>query len=326
MNRLSQFLASRLRFQLSSLSLAWILVAGVLSAQTQVLFVSEEGAGRVSKVDASGTVTTFASGLDRPFGLAVDSGGNLFVLSQGTGYNGTIKKFSAGGSFLGTIATGVTGGEGLAFDASDNLYVATNNGSTGSILKITPGLSVSTFATGFATPAGLAFDSAGDLWMLDYGINPYGHGGLYQISPAGVVNTFINPALGLNGPLGIAIGPDGDFYIAINTTSYLTRIYRSNAYVDSLTHVSNPYGTAINAAGEVFITDGSGNIRKLIQVEGSEGFYDSTEIFASGLTSPTYLVFASAIPEPSAYAAVAGLAGLVMAVWRRRVAAGQSVG
>lgn len=294
-----------------------VLLASFLAARAQVLFVSEEGNGRVSKIDSSGTVTTFVGGLDRPFGLAIDSDGNLFVLSQGNGYNGTIKKFSPGGGFLGTIATGVTGGEGLAFDASDNLYVATNNGSTGSILKITPGLSVTTFATGFATPAGLTFDSAGDLWVMDWGTDPYGEGAFYKVSPAGTVSTIFAP--NLNGPLGVAIAPDGDFYFVANTTGWLAKIYGAPTYViDDLTMVDGPYGVAVNSLGDVYITDDSGNIRKLVQVDTGEGMEDSTIVFASGLSAPTYMVFAAAIPEPSTYAMLVALAALGLAVWRRR--------
>jgi len=305
--------AMRRRSRFSAFALMWLLGLGDLPVHAQVLFVSEEGAGRVARIDASGTVTTFVSGLDRPFGLAVDSGGNLFVLSQGNGSNGTIKKFSSGGSLLATIATGVTGGEGLAFDASDNLYVAT----TGSILKITPGLSVTTFATGFVTPAGLAFDTSGDLWVMDWGPDPYGDGAFYRVSPAGAVSTIIAP--NLNGPLGVAIAPDGDFYFVANTTGWLARISGAPSYyIDDLTSVSGPYGVAVNSGGEVFVTDSSGNIRKLVQVDTGEGFEDSTVIFASGLSAPTYMVFAAAIPEPSTYAALAGLAALGLAVMRRR--------
>ena len=67
--------------------------------------------------------STFASGLD-PFGLAIDSAGNVF---EADGETGQINKFTPGG-VQSTFATGVIP-MGLAIDSAGNLFEANTAGS-----------------------------------------------------------------------------------------------------------------------------------------------------------------------------------------------------
>jgi streptogramin lyase len=287
---------------------SWLVVG---HAQTQILFVSDATAGTVSKVSSSGTVSTFVTGLNRPFGVAVDSGGNLFVMNQGNGTNGTISKVSPAGS-VSTFATGIVSGEGLVFDASDNLYVANN----GSVTKFTPGGSASQFATGFNTPAGLTFDSNGNLFVTAYGSGS-SNGSIWKVTPGSVITLFSGSTL--NGPLGISVAPNGNFYVAIYNTGFLTEFF-SGGGLDTLTGVSYPYGTAVNADGDVFVSDHAGNIRKLFSVDTGDGINWGTTVFATGLIEPTYMTFATvtAVPEPETCALCFGACGLFVAGVLRR--------
>ena len=75
--------------------------------------------------------------------------------------------------------------------------------------------------------------------------------------------------------------------------------------------LNSPYGLAFDGGGNLFVTNyGSGTIGKF--TSGGVG-----SAFASGLNGPTSITI-SAIPEPSTYAALCGLAVLGLAVWRRR--------
>ncbi len=79
--------------------------------------------------------------MNKPFGLAFDSAGNLFVANQG---NNTIEKFTSGGVGSVFANTGLDVPSGVAFDSADNLYAVNQGNNT--VEKFTPGGVGSVFA------------------------------------------------------------------------------------------------------------------------------------------------------------------------------------
>jgi glucose/arabinose dehydrogenase len=157
------------------------------------------GMSDIYEVTPAGAVSTFATGLFGPAGLAFDTSGNLYVAEH---YGNDVSKITPGG-VVSTFATGMVNPDGLAFDASGNLYVASETG--GYVDKITPAGVVSTFATGFSTPVGVTFDGSGNLYVANNG-----NGTISQVTPGGVVSTF---ATGFNSPEYLTYGPDGNLYV-----------------------------------------------------------------------------------------------------------------
>lgn len=91
----------------------------------------------------------------------------LFYVSNGSG--DTILEITSDGTSS-TFISGFDEPNGLAADASGNLYVASGDGNL--ITKIPPSGSVaagSTFATGMSDPVGLAFDQSGNLYVANFG-------------------------------------------------------------------------------------------------------------------------------------------------------------
>jgi DNA-binding beta-propeller fold protein YncE len=68
---------------------------GIAFDDSGYLYVSNAGAGTIGKIDPSRNYTTFASGLYGPMGLAFDSGGNLFVANC---WANTIERFDSSGN------------------------------------------------------------------------------------------------------------------------------------------------------------------------------------------------------------------------------------
>src|SRR5437660_1531313 len=83
------------------------------------LFESDQGSNTIFKFTPVRVKTTFASGLNGPFGLAFGAG-SLFESDTGTG---TIFKLTPAG-VKSTFASGLNTPTGLAFDASGNLFEA----------------------------------------------------------------------------------------------------------------------------------------------------------------------------------------------------------
>jgi len=202
------------------------------------------GVGTIYEVSPDGsTVTLFFGGPSYPnfhsfgntAGLAFDSAGDLFV---GANAEQTVYEFLSTGGVLSntpTIFVGPgapfqsnEGPGGLTFDASGNLFVATQNFSTqnGQILKFTPDKAPyqptptgtpGVFAAGLTNaPKGLAFDSAGNLFLAETGALPSTPGDILEFAAPGFsVSTFDDGSsppnhfgtIGNRGPEWLAFAP-----------------------------------------------------------------------------------------------------------------------
>lgn len=209
-------------------------------------------AGSSGNSDGSGSAARFRG----PAGIAVDSGGNVYV---GDANNFTIRKITPGGvvstlaglagSFGSTDGTGTAARFGavraLAVDSAGNVYAA--DGSNHTIRKITPVGGVSTLAglagfpesvdgTGsaarFNTPLGICVDSAGNVFVGDTN-----NGTIRKITPTGVVTT-------LGGDVGFSL------------------VGGSSDGVGSAALFFGPHGVGVNSAGDLYVADSSnGTIR-----------------------------------------------------------------
>ncbi len=155
----------------------------------------------IDQFDSTGHMSVFAS-TNSQFGfagLALDNKDNLYA---GNSYS-TIEKFGANG--VGSIFanSGFYNPEGLTFDSSGNLYVASYGNDR--IYKFDPSGSGLFFAgsltaptnSGVSFPMGLAFGSSGNLYVADHGT-----GSIEDENSSGIGSAF---ASDLGNAIGIAI-------------------------------------------------------------------------------------------------------------------------
>ncbi|WP_321961445.1 NHL repeat-containing protein [Paraburkholderia sp. J7] len=197
-------------------------------------------AGSTTAGSADGTST--AASFNSPFGVAVDTGGNVFVADT---VNNEIRKVTSAGVVT-TIAGSPTAGSadgagaaasfntpfGLAVDKSGNIYVA--DSSNNEIRKVTASGVVTTFAgsttagaadgngtaASFHLPYKVTFDASGNLYVgdtMNYAIR--------RITPSGDVATIagsgsrgsangIGTAASFAGPTGVAVDANGNLYVS----------------------------------------------------------------------------------------------------------------
>lgn len=122
------------------------------------LFAVSYALGNIWQISPGGSVSAFASGggIAAPTALAFDAHGDLFVSNQGYGSTtptisritpgGSISTFWSAGSFEGSYLNG------LAFSSNGDLFASYGN----SILRITPGGTMTTHASGLSAPTGIA--------------------------------------------------------------------------------------------------------------------------------------------------------------------------
>lgn len=206
------------------------------------------GTGAKGSANGNGTAASF----NQPFGMVVDSGGNLYVADSA---NNTIRKITPARdvtTFAGSVTPGSTNGNGtlasfdrptgLASDTGGNFYTGDFNNNM--IRKITPAADVTTIAgsgafgstngngtaASFNNPAGVAVDAAGNVYISDYNNNL-----IRKITPAGDVTTFAGSgavggadgngtAASFNSPVGLALDAAGNLYVADSLNNVIRKI------------------------------------------------------------------------------------------------------
>jgi streptogramin lyase len=182
-----------------------------------------------------------------PSDMVFDGSGNLYVAN-----NNSIEVYNpaGGGSVFATTGTAFL--EGLAFDATSNLWVADEY--NGLIEKRNSGGTLTTFASPGHNPYGLAFDKSGNLYVA-----LAGNGNIVKYDSN--TNQTLVAALGSSTqPVGLAFDPAGNLYV---TESGINRIVKIDPQYNVTTFATNglnvPYFLVIEAAAPKLTITYSGN-------------------------------------------------------------------
>ena len=236
---------------------------GVAVDSSGTVYVADFFNNRIRKITSAGVVTTLAgSGTEgfadgtgvaaqfyRPYGVAVDSSGTVYVADSS---NHRIRKVTSAGAVTTLAGSGTAGyPEG-----------------TGS-------------AAQFDNPYGVAVDSAGTVYVADFGNNS-----IRKITPAGVVTTLAGSTYGFAdgtaakfaGPTSVAVDSSGTVYVAdsdnhrirtITPAGVVTTLAGSGVagFADGTggaAQFKSPYGVAVDSSGTVYVADtGNNRIRKI---------------------------------------------------------------
>ncbi|MGO8679082.1 MAG: InlB B-repeat-containing protein [Limisphaerales bacterium] len=240
------------------------------------VYVADATNCAIRKITPAGVVTTLAGKLGvsgtndaatgaaarfyLPYGVALDTNGNVFVADT---LNCTIRKISPSGAV--TTLAGLAGTAG----STDG----TNSGAR------------------FGYPCGVAVDGGGNVFVADTGNNT-----IRQVSPAGVVTTLAGSAASYgstNGtgsgalfysPLGVAVDGNGNVYVADTYNSTIRKVTTPAGAVTTVAgavaasgsadgtgnaaQFRDPYGVAVDSHGMVYVSDLANNTIRQITPAG----------------------------------------------------------
>jgi uncharacterized protein (TIGR03437 family) len=242
--------------------------------------------------------------LNSPGGIVTDAAGNTIFADSG---NHRVRQISPAGTITTIVGTGIPGysgdggpataariitPQGLALDASGNLYIADYGADV--VRKVSPEGNISTVAgngangntgsTGKATaaalsgPFGLAVDKPGNLYIAEYFNNA-----VRKVTPDGNIQTFTGSKF--TNAAGLAIDAAGAVYISASGEN---RIYKASA-AGSVTvfagngsydfagdggaataaSLASPWGLAFDASGNLWVGDTGNNRIRRVATDGS---------------------------------------------------------
>lgn len=258
-----------------------------------------EGDTGVGAGDGEGALEAI---LAQPAGIAGRPGGGFYLADTGHHRvrvvlpDGSIRPFAGTGQpgLAGEVSPAtealLAGPRGLAVDGQGRLLIAdTLNhrvrlvGPSGNIrtyagsTRGSGGENVPATQAQLDTPLGLALDATGNLYIADSANHK-----IRVVSPGGTISTFAGSGtagnLGVGGdrlnlrmvnPAGVAVGPDGQVYIADTGNQRVLRIDLSGtvrlaaglaAGADYVLDLAGPTGVALDAAGNLYIADAGGHL------------------------------------------------------------------
>jgi tripartite motif-containing protein 71 len=219
---------------------------------------------------------------DHPVGIAVDSGGNVYVADFGV----RIQKFSSSGGILaewGNCGYRRVTSIGMAVDSEGNVYVA-NTCNQIQKFSSSGGFLVEWGSSGsddgqFSYPEGVAVDSEGNVYVVDRNndrIQKFNSSGgfLAKWGSEGSGNGQFNY------PGGIAVDSEGNVYVADSGNNRIQKFNSSGGFLAKWGSYGSddgqfiwPYGIAVDSGGNVYVAE-SGNDR--IQKFSSSGSFLDT--------------------------------------------------
>jgi sugar lactone lactonase YvrE len=238
---------------------------GIAVDAARDVFVADEDGKRVLELAAGSSTQREVpfQGLDSPEGIAVDARGDLFVADAGANHRVVARR--AGSSTQETLPFGTLDEpRGVAVDAAGDVFVA--DGPTNRVLELRPGAQEATELTPFTglvvQPGGVAADSRGDVFVSSQDTRE-----VFELA-AGSSTAERLPFQGLRAPLGNAVDARGDVIVVDNPNQdgnpgqFEARVValladRATQLNLPFTSLSSPLGVALDAAGDVFVTDGS---------------------------------------------------------------------
>ncbi len=265
--------------------------AGIAVTQSGTIYIADPtnnrivvepaGGGTQSNLTFTGVTPATLSG---PMGVAVDSAANVYISDTGNNRVLKVNPLTGVATVLGNYVW-VPGNpstappqyafnkpQGLAVDASNNVYVADTGNSA--VVEIPSNIALGgavpllnySGAPKFSAPVAVAVDAQGNIYVAD---NKVAGGVVVELPPGGgdLVNVpgsqFLNTKGGfLSTPNGVAVDAAGNVYVSDSSSNTVYEIPSASgqnpAFALNFPGLSAPVGLALDANGNLYVAD-SGN-------------------------------------------------------------------
>ncbi|MGP0075647.1 MAG: IPT/TIG domain-containing protein [Bryobacteraceae bacterium] len=276
----------------SALSAALSQPEGIAVDRSGNVYVADAANQRIRKIATDGSIHTVAgtgvagfagdggpasaAQLNQPYGLAVDSAGNLYIADLG---NARVREVTVNG-MIQTVA----GGGALA-------AASAGQGGSATIAQL-------------AYPRNVAIDNQGSLYISDFGANQ-----VYRVATNGTLSLVAGTGTAgfsgdgtsalmaqLNAPAGLAVDVTGAVYIADSGNNRVRKVY--NGVIIDVFDTPAPTGVAVDSSGMLYVAAGGYLGSVIQQIPGVTSARDVT-VDSSGNIYSTSGGFVLEIPASS---------------------------
>jgi len=231
---------------------------GTLTIYGQTVAVTQAPSNYVAVTPVA---TLISSGLSSPYGVAVDSGGNVYIADTG---DNAIKEWSPSTTNLITlVSSNMQSPGGVAVDNKGNVYIADTGDSA--IKEWQPGTSnlITLVSSSLSSPEGIAVDAAGNVYIAD---TSDGEAKMWTLVNSNLTTLIAGIAL----PYSIAVDAANNVYVPDTYGGLGFAIWNAaNQNYSYFASGQAPYGIAVDGSGDIYIGQNSGAIQKWLVANGS---------------------------------------------------------
>jgi len=216
-----------------------------LNSSTGFTLASASMPGGFAFINPLATQTAKAGAGNRPYGIAIDASGNLWVADNG---GTTVVELTSSGALLGTFTAG-TAPQGCVIDTNGNVWVS--NFTSNNVTELnSSGTTVGTFSVG-THPEGIAIDPTGNIWVANHASTT-----VTELNSSGaLIGTFTSGA----APYGIAADASGNIWVTNEGTTTVTKLNPSGTVLTTFTAGTNPISIAFDASGNAWVVNITSN-------------------------------------------------------------------
>ena len=217
------------------------------------IWISNYYSNNITELSPTGTtIGTYNVGTN-PAGIAIDVSGNVWIVNNGSG---NVTELSSTGILIGTYSVGTTAPGTIVIDPSGNIWVT--SGPSGAVSKLSStGSLIGIYSVGSSN--GMSIDALGNIWVAN---GTSSSGFVTELNPTGTtIGTYNVSSSGSAG--GVSIDSSGNVWVIVPSASFITKLSSTGITIGTYTVGNNLNSIVVDASGNVWVNNGSGNITEL---------------------------------------------------------------